>query len=778
MGLPRQRLFASVLAIFLGGLGWTLTSFYSGWGALASRASYDWLQGLQRWKSVASDSYPAVLVYLDVDSHRELGQDPAGRWDRRLHARLVRRLAAAGARAVVFDVIFDDESPDPAADREFAAAMRGHGRVVLAAERRRNRQSPGHLPEVLVEAWTLPTEELAAAAAAVGGAELAVDDDFVVRRSERWLGEPPMAGLSWAAVGVAEEVALERGAPVPGEEWTRYYGRAMDLPSVSYYRALEPGEVDDRVFAGKVVFVGARPMAGAFDERRDELRHPLAAWGEAGTFMPAVEVHATQFMNWLRRDGLIRLAPGSERLLAVLWGIGVGLVLARLRPPEGALFAVGSALGMAVLAGVLCWREGLWFSWVIESLVLLPAGWGIAIVHYGIDWQLQRRRLEALRRQDQRKIERQAALIHRAMDAIVVTDLGGRVTYANPAGVRVLGLTGAGAEGVGEVGTGSFPPCLMGFAEKLERIVALGEWSGVIEIPESTGAIRIVETRWTPIRDTTGALEAVLILGSDVTERRRLEVDFLRAQKWEAVGSLAGGMAHDLNNRLAPALLGLQLLQESPLDEGTRRMLATIESHTRRGADTVRQVLRFLRGGSVEWTEIQPGELVRELESLLGETFPKSIRIDSLIAPRVGRVRGNSTQLQQALMNLCLNARDAMPEGGELTLAVDDVDLSAEEAAKLRGGRAGEYVLLAVSDSGTGIAPGHLGRIFDPLFTTKPEGKGTGLGLSSVARVVEQHGGCLGVTSELGSGSTFEVYLPRMPEPAGVHGSSSAASEG
>lgn len=757
MAPRRNAAVSSLLALILALLGVLLTlSGVEGVNELG-RLSYDLLQSLQPAGRASAADCPVLLVYLDVDSHRELHQDPAGRWDRRLHAKLVRRLTQAGARAIVFDMIFDSPSADPAVDADFASAIRAHGRVVLGAERRRGDQAVVGLPSLQVHGLDFPTAVLGEAAMRVGAAELAVDEDFVVRRMLRHVEDLDRPGLAWAT---AEALGLSAGLGAPSDsgEWMRYYGGAAKLPYVSYRNALDPSALEDAVFRDKVVMVGARPMVGVFRERRDELRHPLSFWGDPDSFMPGIEVHATQLLNWMRRESLRRLSARVEVGITLAFAVVAAGLLIRLRPLAGAGMALGLVLASAVLAAWLWSFHGVWFSWLVPAAVIVPAGWSVSIVHHGIDWQRQRRRLEAQRREDQRKIERQAALIDKAQDLIVVADLEGRLTYLNPAARRLFQSGGMESSGATE----PVPLWIPDFAEKRGLLLSTGEWSGSFEFAQSAGGCRLIESRWTLIRDDAGEPEGMLLIGSDVTEKHRLELDFLRAQKWEAVGSLAGGMAHDLNNRLAPALLGLQLLGESETDDQRRRMLSTVESHTRRGADTVRQVLRFLRGSTVEFSDLNPAELIRELESMLRDSLPKTVRVACLIAPNVGRVRGNATQLQQALLNLCLNARDAMPEGGELTLAVDDVDLSEAEAAALRGGRPGAYVLFAVSDSGSGIEPGHLGRIFDPLFTTKPEGLGTGLGLPSVARAVEQHQGCLGVTSELGHGSTFEIYLPRQ----------------
>lgn len=774
-------LVAALVFLALAGGGVLLLTTGTGWGARLSRGSYDLLhllpspRGALAGKAAQDGGPGVVLVYLDLESHRELGQDPAGRWDRALHAQLVRRLTAAGAKAIVFDVIFDGPWPDPAVDEDFAAAMRTHGGVILAAERHRSDQVLGATPGVEVRGWLPPTPVLASAAAAVGAAEVAVDEDFVARRSLRWAGDPEHPGLAWATWRLTGGAVLA-AEPATGE-WTRYYGPPLSLPHLSYRSVLAPGGVDDSVFRGRVVFVGARPKVGVFRERRDELRHPLAPWGGRAAFLPGVEVHATQWLNRARGETLRRLPPWMEGLLVVGSAFILAFGLVGTRPLPGALLAVGCGAAHLGVAAVLWAGPGLWWPWLVVDAAILPVSWAVSLLHHAVDWQIQRRRLEAQRRLDRRKIERQAALLDKAMDVIVVTDLDGQVTYANPVAAA---LFGAGQPPPG--GEGSRPPFPGGpagipeFETKRNLVLRQGEWVGSYEFAPRSGPTHVLESRWTLIRGEDGRPEAILMIGLDVTERRRLEVEFLRAQKWETVGSLAGGMAHDLNNRLAPALLGLQLLQESAEDDKTRRMLATIESHTRRGVETVREVLGFLRGGAAPMSDLDPCDLVQELEALLRGTFPRSIRVAGLVAPRVGRVHGNVTQLQQALLNLCLNARDAMPDGGDLTLAVDDVDLTEAEAVTLRGGRAGPFVLVAVSDSGTGIAPELMERIFDPLFTTKVEGQGTGLGLTSVLRVVEQHRGCLGVTSELGVGTTFEVYLPRMAaveSNAGGRGSAS-----
>lgn len=757
---PRRKfLRASVMAAALCLLGWTGTSPLTGVAAFLARASYDWLHRLAPTPNLDRASSPVVLVYLDLQSHLQLRQNPAERWNRELHAELIRRLTDAHARAVVFDIVFDTPWPDPAVDHRLADAIRAHGRVILAAEHHRSEHATGRLPEVHLRGVRPPTPELRDAAAAWGAAELPEDDDFIVRASRRWINGPSEPTLAWATM---QALGLSASAPPPPDEshteWLRYYGPPLALPHLSYHAVLDPNGFDPELFRDRVVLVGARPMVSAFGERRDELRNPLVGWRDPTSFMPGVEVHATQILNWMRDESLHRLDPRWEVAINLIAAAGVSLALTFLRPAFGTLLAAGISLGSFALAETLFVTHGQWFSWLVVSVVVAPSGWLLTLGHQGIQWQRQRRKLEQRRLEDARKIRRQATLIEQAQDIIVVTNLDGQVLYANPSGQRFLDLIATAP------GTLLRDP---DFESRLDSLVRHGEWAGVVEHQPNTPGQRILESRWTLIRDDAGKPDSILMIGTDVTERRRLEAEFLRAQRWEALGSLAGGMAHDLNNTLAPALLGLQMLGRTENRQEPRRLLSMIETRTRRGAEIVRNVLEFLRGGTLPITEIHPADLVRELENVVQDSFPRNIQLVRLVPPVLGRVRGNITQLHQALLNICVNARDAMPDGGQLTLAVDDVDLGPEEAATLRSGKPGSYVMIAVSDSGIGIPPENLDRIFDPLFTTKSDGKGTGLGLTSVAKIIEQHQGFLAVNSEVGAGTTFEIYLPRLtPTPA------------
>lgn len=242
--------------------------------------------------------------------------------------------------------------------------------------------------------------------------------------------------------------------------------------------------------------------------------------------------------------------------------------------------------------------------------------------------------------------------------------------------------------------------------------------------------------------------------------RQEAERRFLRAQRLESVGLLAGGMAHDLNNTLAPILMSVPLLRERAADRDVLRLLDVIESSAQHGAGLIQQVLAFSRGVEGERVILQPQAVIRDVVRLLGETLPRSIAIETELPPTVWAVRSDSTQLGQVLMNLGVNARDAMPAGGRLFVSARNVVVDEAQAKAYPGARPGPHVLISVADTGTGIAPEVRDRIFDPFFTTKEVGRGTGLGLSTVLGIVKSHGGFLRLQSELGQGTEFGLFFP------------------
>ena len=246
----------------------------------------------------------------------------------------------------------------------------------------------------------------------------------------------------------------------------------------------------------------------------------------------------------------------------------------------------------------------------------------------------------------------------------------------------------------------------------------------------------------------------------DITERKKIEAQFMRAQRMESIGTLAGGIAHDLNNILAPIMMSIDILKTTVEHPQAKEILETIGVSAKRGADIVRQVLSFARGLESERLEVQPKHLLKDLENIIKDTFPKDIRLQFSIPDNTWTIWGDPTQVHQILLNLCVNARDAMPNGGHLTVRVENCVLDEQYVAMNIQAKAGRYVQISVTDSGMGIPPELVDKIFEPFFTTKDLNKGTGLGLSTVMAIVKGHEGVINVYSEPGKGTTFKVYLP------------------
>ena len=249
----------------------------------------------------------------------------------------------------------------------------------------------------------------------------------------------------------------------------------------------------------------------------------------------------------------------------------------------------------------------------------------------------------------------------------------------------------------------------------------------------------------------------------DVTRRRELEAQMLRAQRLESIGTLASGVAHDLNNIISPILMSVSLLHKGMNEDDYVKIVSIIESSARRGAQIVKQVLAFGRGLEGERQLLQPAPLITEVLKILAETFPKNVILESSVSRDLWPIMGDPTQIHQVLLNLCVNARDAMPDGGRLKIQAQNLNVDESYASMLPRVSPGQYIFLEVSDSGTGIPAEIIDRIYDPFFTTKGVGKGTGLGLSTVLGIVKAHGGMINVTSKPNRGTTVNVYLPGSP---------------
>jgi hypothetical protein len=286
-----------------------------------------------------------------------------------------------------------------------------------------------------------------------------------------------------------------------------------------------------------------------------------------------------------------------------------------------------------------------------------------------------------------------------------------------------------------------------------------GSWEGELYQTTKYDKEIIVESRWTLVPFEKSS-QSILVVNTDITQKKQLEAQFLRAQRLESIGTLASGIAHDLNNVLAPILMTAQLLETQLHDARSKRLLPILVTNAKRGANLVKQVLSFTRGVEGDRTILQLKHLILEIRQVIKETFPKSIEVDCETSRNLWTVSGDATQLHQVLMNLCVNARDAMPNGGTLTISAENFLVDEHYAKMHLDAKIGSYIVVIVADTGIGITHEVLDRIFEPFFTTKELGKGTGLGLSTVLGIVKSHGGFINVYSEVGRGSKFQVYLP------------------
>jgi signal transduction histidine kinase len=269
-----------------------------------------------------------------------------------------------------------------------------------------------------------------------------------------------------------------------------------------------------------------------------------------------------------------------------------------------------------------------------------------------------------------------------------------------------------------------------------------------------------MHTHWTLVRDASGNPESVLSISTDITAQKKLEEQFLRAQRMESIGALAGGIAHDLNNIFSPILMAAQMLAEQIPEPDRKKMIEILTGCAQRGAEMVGRILAFARGSGGLKQRLQVDAILSEIARLLHSVLPRSIRLEMKIEAGLPAVLGNSTQLHQILMNLCINARDAMPGGGELILSAQPTTFENYTTRWELQPISGQFVSIAVSDTGHGMPPEVLERIFEPFFTTKSPEKGTGLGLATVRGIVRNHGGFLEVLTQPGRGATFRVHLP------------------
>jgi PAS domain S-box-containing protein len=359
------------------------------------------------------------------------------------------------------------------------------------------------------------------------------------------------------------------------------------------------------------------------------------------------------------------------------------------------------------------------------------------------------------------RIRHLSSAVEQSPVSIVITDLTGAIEYVNPKFTQLSGYTLAEVRG--------HNPCVLKgdntsddeYRRLWELITQGREWRGEFHNRKKNGDFYWESASISPIVDGNGRITHFLAVKLDITERKALEEQFRQAQKLESVGQLAGGVAHDFNNILAVIMIRLNFLQKNTrLDPETQEMVADMTVDAKRAANLTRQLLLFSRRSVMEVESLELNELVANLVKMLGRLIGDDITVQFNKRKVFSTVEADAVMLEQVLMNLSVNARDAMPKGGRLTIEIETVLVDEEQAKGNLNARAGQFVCLSVTDTGCGMGDATLKRIFEPFFTTKAIGKGTGLGLATVHGIVTQHKGWVDVESELGKGTTFKVFLP------------------
>jgi PAS domain S-box-containing protein len=362
------------------------------------------------------------------------------------------------------------------------------------------------------------------------------------------------------------------------------------------------------------------------------------------------------------------------------------------------------------------------------------------------------------------RIREQAEIINQAPVSIIITDLVGRITYCNPASVRIYGFKRP-EEMINLLPEDIFNSAATGaFAIALATTIRTGSWIGEVSFLARDGRQVTTSDHMSLILDEAGKPKARLSIAVDVTEKKEFEEQALRMQRVENLGMLAAGIAHDFNNALAPIVLAGPLLRMQVKDPVGLHMLDIVDQSAARGAALVRRMLSFARGTAGNKALLDAGQIVREVLDLAMSTFPKSILVESHLANDLWPVMSDPTQFQQILLNLCVNARDSMPDGGKLTLTAANRTIDSTAVARIPDGHIGRFIEVEVRDTGTGIQPDVLERIWEPFFTTKGAGKGTGLGLSTVRSIIRQNDGFATVVTSTnaknGHGTVFTFFLP------------------
>jgi PAS domain S-box-containing protein len=760
---------------------------------------------LTGWAGPGKQTGRVVVVEIDDKS---LALDGRWPWPRELTGRLVKSVAAGNPSEIVLDMMFPEEAnaaavEDVAAanDRALASALGAKPAVVGYSLRMEGGGDiPSEcdvppLPLVMIDSGGFAMAPffrasgalcnvplISRAAAASGFLNATPDGDGKVRRlplliesGGRFYPSLALAALiAYRHVRTVELTADANGAarlrvdgrviPLEGQSLARlrFRGARRTFPYVSAADVLS-GKVPPEALRGKIAVVGGTALG---------LWSPVVT--PVDTLFPAVEVQATAIDNLLQGDVLARPGGGWawELLLGLLAGVGCTVLLARVRSPWAPAGALGLAVAAPVGSTLLLRSTGVLLS-PLPAVVALACAAVVVIV---LNSRREKRTAERAERQlhSARELTREVReegesryrrLVENISDAIVVYDVEGRIEFANSRLREWFGLT---EEDIHTVTLERYvaPEWRAEWRDRHERRVRGEAVPGQFEFEgmRADGSRMWIEAIVTTVEEN-GRVVGTQAALRDITARKRLEAQYLQAQKMETVGRMAGGVAHDFNNLLQVINGYADLaMQDLPSGHPCFSSLEQIRMAGERAAELTQKLLAFGRKQIAQPRALQLNLVVEEAEQMFSRLAGKDVQLETRLDPAAGRVMADSGQISQVLMNLLVNARDSMPAGGSIVIETGNVEVTGEEAAEgaHAGLAAGWYVRMGVTDTGTGMTDEVKQRLFEPFFTTKEPGKGTGLGLATAYAIIRQSGGAITVASEVGRGSAFHVYLPRL----------------
>jgi signal transduction histidine kinase/CheY-like chemotaxis protein len=737
--------------------------------------------------------YRTLVIDIDEGSIRRVGQWP---WPRNQLSRLVE--TAAAARVIGIDLLLTEA--DRLADRDhqtdaaLAAALQ-QAPVVLAAAAEPSGAFPPHpmpaatpvfeagkdsrarLPHYHSISW--PQAALADAARGTGLVTVPPEGDGIIRRmpTMAWVGSVLLPSFGVEVVRVAthaDRVSMRTGptgervleignksipTDAAGDVWLRY-GVNGTIPSMSADRVLR-GEINREVFRDRVVLIGTS-APGLGDAFETPLRHL-----ESGLSIQAQLVESLLVGDFLRRPNL---APALERVVAAVLAIGSLLLFARMGDKTYALFS-GSVVILLVTGSFGAFvAAGLLLDATVPALALL--GTNLTLLAERTHQEVRTRRsretvlANALREAELRaEAERARESLDIALDAarlgIWDADLLNGTSHRSARHDEILGYTGPSSEWSWET---LLARVIAEDRDAVARSLNMAMETGALHlqclIREPDGALRSIAVDGRVYHGDDGTPIRIAGVMADITDRRRIEEVLLQAQKLQAVGTIAGGVAHNFNNLLAIILGNLDLASRPRSEiEQARPYLAAATAAAERGAKLTWQLLSFARQQPLRPERISPSEHLRHFSLLVRETFPANIAIETDIPQDLWTIEVDPGELQLALLNLAFNARDAMPEGGLLRISARNREIEED-----RCGIVGRRVLIEIADNGPGIPSDILPRVFEPFMTTKDVGAGSGLGLSQVHGFVHQSGGAVDIDSEPGKGTIVRIELPAATE--------------